>query len=107
MGKDEKGVEPAGAPNGVAIGVDSAGVSRGVGGFGEEEDSPGVGSFPIFFSQPRIAGSLLLTHVISIPFMSTRDDEDVEEAVTDAYASEMFLKGTSAVACVGVDSEMS
>lgn len=82
MGKDEKGVEPAGAPNGVAIGVDFAGVSAGVA-FGEEEVM-GVGSLPIFFSQPRIAGSLLLTQVISIPFMSTRDEEDVEDAVTDA-----------------------
>lgn len=83
MGKDEKGVAPAGAPSGVAIGVELAGVPGGVG-FGEEDDVTGVGSFPIFFSQPRIAGSLLLTQVISIPFMSTRDEEGVEEAVTDA-----------------------
>jgi hypothetical protein len=84
---DENGVEPAGAPNGAAAGV--AFIDAPVGPASgevvdENRDASGVGSLPIFFSQPRMAGSLLLTQVISIPFMSTREEEDVEEAVTDA-----------------------
>jgi hypothetical protein len=77
------------------------------GGGGEaifESFSAGSDSLPIFFSQPRMAGSFPLTHPISMPFMSTFDSGEfagADEAHTAPYASPMVLNGTRAVAWVG------